>query len=80
LLRFIDDTTRHTDEYKLNYMSNTLWKFKELKALGEENLGEEVKRFRTDGGGRYTSNKFAKYLKSDRILKQTTTPHTAQSN
>jgi len=39
-----------------------------------------VKRFRTDGGGEYTSKKFAEYLKSEGILKETTTPYTPQSN
>jgi hypothetical protein len=39
-----------------------------------------VKRFRTDRGGEYTSKKFAEYLKSEGILKETTTPNTPQSN
>jgi hypothetical protein len=39
-----------------------------------------VKQFRTDGGGEYTSKKFAAYLKSDGFLKETTTPSTSQSN
>jgi len=39
-----------------------------------------VKRFRTDGGGEYTSKKFAKYLQSEGIIQETTTPHSPQSN
>ena len=39
-----------------------------------------MKRFRTDGGGEYTSKKFAEYLKSEGILKETTTPYTPLSN
>jgi transposase InsO family protein len=39
-----------------------------------------VKRLRTDGGGEYTSKKFAQYLKSEGILNETTTAYTPQSN
>jgi len=79
-LLFIDDATRHTDEYILKYKSEALEKFKEWKALREKESGKQVKRFRTDGGGEYTSKKFAEYLKSEGILKETTTPYTPQSN
>jgi hypothetical protein len=80
MLLFIDDATRHTDEYILKYKSEALEKFKEWKALREKESGKQVKRFRTDGGGEYTSKKFAEYLKSEGILKETTTPYTPQSN
>jgi len=80
MLLFIDDATRHTDEYILKYKSEALGKFKEWKALKEKESGKQVKQFRTDGGGEYTSKKFAEYLKSEGILKETTTPYTPQSN
>ena len=80
MLLFIDDATRHMDEYILKYKSEAHEKFKEWKALRERELGKQVKRFRTDGGGEYTSKKFAEYLKSEGILKGTTTPYTPQSN
>jgi len=80
MLLFIDDATRHTDEYILKYKLAALEKFKEWMALREKESGKEVKRFRTDGGGEYTSKKFAEYLKSVGILKETTMPYTPQSN
>ena len=80
MLLFIDDATRHTDEYILKYKSEALEKFKEWKALREKESGKQVKRFRTDGGGEYTSKKFAEYLKSEGIIKETTTPYTPESN
>jgi len=80
MLLFIDDSPRHTDEYILKYKSERLEKFKEWKALREKKSGKQVKRFHTDGGGEYTSKKFAEYLKSEGILKETTTPYTPQSN
>jgi hypothetical protein len=55
MLLFIDDDTRHTDEYILKYKSEALEKFKEWKALREKESGKQVKRFRTDGGGEDTS-------------------------
>jgi len=80
MLPFVDDATRHTDEYILKYKSEALHKFKEWKAVKEKESGRQVKRFRTDGGGEYTSKKIAEYLKSDRILQETTAPYTPQSN
>jgi len=49
MLLFNDDATRQTDEYILKYKSEALEKFKQWKALGENELGKQVKRFRTDG-------------------------------
>jgi len=80
MLLFIDDATRHTDKYILKYKSETLEKFKQWKALREKESGKQVKQFRTDGGGEYTSKKFAEYLKAEGILKETATPYTPQSN
>jgi hypothetical protein len=80
MLLFIDDAARQTDEYILKYKSEAFEKFKEWKALREKELGKQVKRFRTDGGGEYTSKKFAEYLKSEGILQEMTTPYTPQSN
>jgi len=80
MLLFIDHATRHMDESILKYKLEALEKFKEWKALREKESGKQVKRFRTDGGGEYTSKKFAEYLKSEGILKETTTPYTPQSN
>jgi hypothetical protein len=62
----------------LKYKSDALEKFKEWKALKEKESGRQVKRFRTDGCGEYTSKKLAGYLKSQGILKEMTTPYTSQ--
>jgi len=80
MLLFIDDAMRHMDEYILKYKSEALEKFKEWKALREKESGKQVKRFLTDGGGEYTSKKFAEYLKSEGIIKETTMPYSPQSN
>jgi hypothetical protein len=80
MLLFIDDATRHTDEYILKYMSEALEIFKKCQALRQKESGKQVKRFRNDGGGEYISKKFAEYLNAEGILKETTTPYTPQSN
>jgi len=80
MLLFIDDAMRHTDEYILKYKSEDLEKFKERKALRENESCKQVKRFHTNAGGEYTSKKFAEYLKSKGILKEMTTPYTPQAN
>jgi len=80
MLLFIDDATRHTDEYILKYTSEAPENFKKCKAHREKQSGKQVKRFRTDGGHEYTTKKFAEYRKSEGILKETTTPDTPQCN
>jgi len=59
MLLFNDDVMRHTDEHILKNRWEALEKFKEWKALRAKESGKQVKRFRTDGGGEFTSNKFA---------------------
>jgi hypothetical protein len=80
MLLFIDDATRHTDDYIPKYKSEAFEKFKEWMALRDNESGKQVKRFRTVGGGEYTSKKFEEYLKSEGIIMETTTPYSPQSN
>jgi hypothetical protein len=55
MLLFIEDDTRHPDEYILKYKSKALEKFNQWKANRGRESSKEVKRFRTDGGGEYTA-------------------------
>ena len=73
-LLFIEKATRHTDEYILKWKSKGVWKLKELKAVREKELGEQLKRFRTDGGGQYTLKKYTEFLNSEAIVNKMTTP------
>jgi len=79
MLLFIDNATTHTGEYILKYKSEAMEKFKECNTIREKKSGKQVKRFRTDGGGEYTSKNLADYLQSEGILKETTMPFTPQS-
>ena len=80
MLHFITNATSHMDEYILKYRWEALEKLKQWSALRGKKSGKQVKRFRTDGGGEYTSKKFAEYLKSEVILQKTAMPYTPQSN
>jgi hypothetical protein len=80
MLLLIDIATRFTDEYILKYTPDAVEKFNEWMALREKESGMHVKRFRTDGGGEFSSKKFAEYLKSEGILKELTTPYIPQFN
>jgi hypothetical protein len=80
MLLFIQDATRYPDEHILKNRLEALEKLKEWKALREKDSGKQVKQFRTDGGCEYSSKKFAQYLKSEGILKETTTTYSPQCN
>lgn len=83
MLLFIDDHTRWTSCFILSRKSEAMEKFQEWLALAEKthsSAGYKVKRFRSDGGGEFTSKTFAEYLKKEGIAKETTTPYTPQSN
>jgi hypothetical protein len=68
MVLIIDDTRRYTDEYILKYKLVAMEKFKEWKALREMGSAKQVKKFRIDGSGDYTSKHFAEYLKSGLLI------------
>lgn len=77
---FIDDFTRKVFVYILNKKSDVFEKFKEFKALVENQLDLKIKTLRTDNGNEYLSNEFRDFLKKSGISHQTTTPYTPQQN
>ena len=80
LLMFTDDFTRYRVGYLLKWKSEALTRFKEYKALVEEQRGSTIRKLRTGGGGEYTSNEFCHLLLQDGIEIQRTAPYTPQSN
>ena len=80
-ITFIDDMTRMTFVYFLQSKDQAFDKFKEFKALVEnQHKGNTIKRLRSDNGGEYTSNTFKNYLKAQGIQHETTVPYTPQQN
>jgi hypothetical protein len=71
---------RHSDEYIFQHTSAAVEIFTKSKAVREQASGNQVKRFRTDGGGEYISKQFAEYPKSDEIITETAAPYSPESN
>ena len=46
----------------------------------ENNLGKKVKRFRSDGGGEYTSYEFDQLLRDSGIIREKTAPYSPEQN
>ena len=77
---FIDDFSRNTRLYFLKNKSKFFSKFKEYKALVENQIGKKIKVLRTDNGGEFCEKEFKKFYKECGIARQKTTPYTPQQN
>ena len=55
-------------------------KFKEFKALIENELEKRIKALRSDNGGEYTSKEFEAFYKEVGIKREITTPYNPQQN
>ena len=93
VLTFTDDFSRYTYVYFLKKKSEVLSKFMQFVALAENisggvveklniytNTKQNLKTFRTDNGGEYTSNEFQKFCADKGISREFTVPHTPQQN
>ena len=50
-------------------------KFKEFKALIENNTEKNIKTFQSDNGGEFTSNEFKELCKDSGIKRELSTPY-----
>ena len=66
--------------YTLKLKSEVLGRFKEWKALVENQSGRKVKVLRSDNGGEYTSKAFEDFLRTNGIARHTSAPYTPQQN
>ena len=73
---FIDDKTRMTFISFIKTKNEVFEKFKDFKALVENQQCKRIKRLRSDNGGEYTSKKFEDYLKECGIQHEKTIPYT----
>ena len=55
-------------------------KFKEFKALVENQIEKKIKVLRTNNGGEFCRNEFEEFCKKHGIARQKTTPYTPQQN
>jgi transposase InsO family protein len=79
-LTFIDDKSRKTFVYFLKSKDEVFPKFKEFKALVENQTGKRIKTLRSDNGGEYVSGAFNQFLKENGIRHQKSIPYTPQQN
>jgi len=77
---FIDDFSRNTWIYFLKKKFEVFDKFKEFKALVENQTEKKIKVLRTDNGGEFCSKEFEEFCKKCGIAWQKTTPYTPQQN
>jgi hypothetical protein len=73
---FIDDFSRNTWIYFLRKKSEVFDKFKEFKALVENQTEKKIKILRTDNGGEFYGNESEEFYKKCSITRQKTTPYT----
>jgi hypothetical protein len=75
---FIDDFSRNTWIYFLRNKYEVFDKFKELKALVENQTEKKIKVLRTDNGGEFCGNEFEEFYKKCGIERHKPTPYTPQ--
>ncbi len=77
---FIDDFSRKIHVYLLGAKGEVFDKFKEYKALVENQIGMKIKTFQSDNGVEFVSKKFDNFLHECGIQQQTSAPYTPQPN
>jgi hypothetical protein len=81
VLTFVDDFSRHLTIYFLKKKSEVFQKFKEYKAMVENNKsGYKIMALQTDGGGEYISKEFDDFLRSNGISRRKTVKYSPQQN
>jgi hypothetical protein len=77
---FIDDFSRKTWIYFLRKKSKVFDRFKEFKALVENQTEKRIKVLRTNNDREFCENEFEEFCKKYGIARQKTTPYTPQHN
>jgi hypothetical protein len=77
---FVDDYSRFTMVYCIKNKSQVPEKFKEYEAYVTNQFGLRIKIIRTDGGGEYSSEEFANFLKGKGIKHEVTAPYCPEQN
>eukprot|EP00253_Pinus_taeda_P028943 PITA_28943 len=77
---FIDEFSRNTWIHFLKKKSEVFDRFKEFKALVENQTEKKIKLLRTENGGEFCSNEFEEFCKKCGIERQKNTTYTPQQN
>lgn len=76
----VDDFSKMMWIYFLASKDETLEVFKKFRAIVEKESSKEIKTFRTDRCGEFTSNNFYSYCESTSITRHLTVPYSPQQN
>ena len=76
----IDDFSRNRWIYFLRNKYEVFDKFKEFKALVENQVENKITVLRTDNGGEFCGNEFEEFCKKCGIERKNNTPYTPQQN
>jgi transposase InsO family protein len=79
-MSFIDDFSRKTWIYFLRKKSEVFDRFKEFKALVQNQTEKRIKVLRKDNGREFYKNEFEEFCKKCSIARQKTTPYTPEHN
>jgi transposase InsO family protein len=74
-LTFINDFSRKTHVYLLKAKGEAFEKFKQYKALVENEIGHKIKVLRSDNGGEFVSKNFDAFFTKCGIQRQTSAPY-----
>jgi transposase InsO family protein len=75
---FIDDYSRRTCIFFMKTKDEVFSRFKEFKALVENQTGKKIKILRSDNGSEYTFNEFKNFCKEAGIKRELTVPFNPQ--
>ena len=79
-ITFVDDYSRYSRSYFMKHKSEALDKFKEFKAIAENESATKIKALRADRGGEYISQEFTSNLKQYGIQADSTAAYSPQQN
>ena len=74
----MDDYFRKTWIYFMKNKDEVFSKFKEFKALIENQTKKKINTFRSNNGGEFTSNELKELCKDSRIKREFSTPYNPQ--
>ncbi|MCO5582254.1 hypothetical protein L7F22_036146 [Adiantum nelumboides] len=80
MLVLVDDFSRYTWVSFLKLKSEAFASIRDWKAMVEKEKDLKVKSIRSDRGGEFLSENFARWCKSEGIQRQPTTPYTTSQN
>lgn len=79
-LLFVDDYSKMTFIYFLKHKNEVFQKFKEFKAMVENQQNKKIKVLRTDNGGEFCNGVMDNYLANEGIIHQKTTAYAPEQN